>query len=238
MTSERLYSALLHLYPRQFRLEYGEAMFETFRAARRDMAAGQFWLMIAADFCRSVPLEHWRAVGPDARRVARCALAGVFGTALLAGSITVVVGAAAGSARPINEQLSLAGLQTGWLTAGTTIPGESKVVPFVAVTLENVGSEEIGGLHLTAVFRRVDDNKGWGEAYLRGSRSNRLAPRASTSPLVLRSGLGYTGAEPPPQLLQNSQFVDVRVTLLAKRGPAQWQRLGDWPVSRELLDPR
>ena len=238
MIAERLYAALLCLYPRRFRQEYGDAMLEAFRSARRDMAPARFWLMIADDLCRSICVAHGREIGPDTRRVARTAIAGMCGTAVLAGSVAVIAAAAAGSTRAISEELSVADLQTGWLTAAPAYPGESKVVPFVTVTLENVGREEIGGLHLTAVFRRVDDNAGWGEAYLRGTRSERLAPQSSTPPLVLRSGLGYTGSEPAPQLLQNRQFVDVRVTLLAKRGPAQWQRIGEWPVERALLDGR
>ena len=60
MTAERLYSALLRLYPPAFRREFGEAMVEAFREAYRDnrRLRGYFWLSIIVDLVRSASREH------------------------------------------------------------------------------------------------------------------------------------------------------------------------------------
>ena len=94
-------------------------------------------------------------------------------------------------------------------------------MPTIAVTLENVSDAALDGVHLTAVFRLVGEAEPWGDGYIPSITADRLAPHALTMPLVLQSRLGYTGAETWDQLLLNSQFVDVRVTVFAKRGAAQ-----------------
>jgi len=90
MTGELLYSALLRLYPRSFRHEYGEAMVDAFRILRatRRGSVLQFWLFLTVDACRSAcreRLDAWRS-GRHAfllRWVGVCTL-GVGVTAILA----------------------------------------------------------------------------------------------------------------------------------------------------------
>ena len=62
-----------------------------------------------------------------------------------------------------------------------------------------------------------------------------LAPGGSTSQLVVRAKLGYTGDQPRVEMLQHPQFVDAKVKIFAKHGSAQWVELGDFPVERRLL---
>ena len=62
MTDERLYAALLRLYPTAFRREFGEPMVDAFREASRDnrRPRGYFWLSIIADLGCSACREHLR----------------------------------------------------------------------------------------------------------------------------------------------------------------------------------
>jgi len=55
MTQERLYSALLRVYPTSFSREYGDRMLEVFRQLDGDYRGCRvtFWLFILADICRS-----------------------------------------------------------------------------------------------------------------------------------------------------------------------------------------
>ena len=90
MKDERLYSALLVLYPPSFRREYGQAMIEAFRELRvaNRRSTVRFWLFVSADVCRSAWREQLDACHSGMRRfflqwVGVCTL-GVGVTAILA----------------------------------------------------------------------------------------------------------------------------------------------------------
>ncbi len=94
MTQERLYSALLVLYPKAFRREYLEQMMDAFRqlrlASRRGAIA--FWIFILADLFRSLLTQHVDAFRSGTRQfavewAATCALGAVM-TALVANALT------------------------------------------------------------------------------------------------------------------------------------------------------
>lgn len=59
MTGERLYRALLLLYPRRFRREYGDQMLQLYCDARRDRASS--WPRLAGDVVLSAPTQHKEA---------------------------------------------------------------------------------------------------------------------------------------------------------------------------------
>jgi hypothetical protein len=94
MTPDRLYAALLLVYPPAFRREYGESMLDAFgqlRRARRGSEAA-FWRFILADVCRSALRAQLDACRYGTRRLAlewtaTCA-GGAVMTALLANALT------------------------------------------------------------------------------------------------------------------------------------------------------
>jgi hypothetical protein len=71
----RLYAALVHLYPRQFRREFGEEMQSVFAEAITDAAQGGFLLLAACclrelwDWPRSLLLAYLQAIRHQARDV-------------------------------------------------------------------------------------------------------------------------------------------------------------------------
>ena len=153
--------------------------------------------------------------------------------------LALVIAASVGACGPtpdITTTLEAADVSTGWFDAGVE-NGKNKLVPTVTLTLKNIGGASVQAVQLNAIVRRIGETEEWDAVYVRviGSGSEGLAPGASTSPIVLRSRLGYTGIEPRAQMLQNKQFVDARVQVFVKRGSAQWAKLGEWPVKRELL---
>lgn len=86
MTRERLYSALLTLYPAAFRREYGESMKHAFRDLcwENRRASWSFWLFVLGDIGRSATREHVDAWWSDVRRFAlqwamACALGALAG---------------------------------------------------------------------------------------------------------------------------------------------------------------
>jgi hypothetical protein len=62
-----------------------------------------------------------------------------------------------------------------------------------------------------------------------------LAPGAVTAIQHVRSSKGYTGSEPRHLILQNSQFVDARVRILAKYASTQWKPIGEYVIERRLI---
>ncbi len=66
-SAERLYCALLWLYPAQFRRAYGREMVQTFRDCYReeqgqgDWGVARLWGLVLSDLVTSVCVEHWKA---------------------------------------------------------------------------------------------------------------------------------------------------------------------------------
>jgi hypothetical protein len=90
MTPERVYAALLRLYPKSFRDEYGAEMLAAWRQLRGSAARTPpgFWSFVAADVARSAAaarLDDWRR-GPrqTALRLAASSAAGLAATAIAA----------------------------------------------------------------------------------------------------------------------------------------------------------
>lgn len=149
--------------------------------------------------------------------------------------LLVAAGAAActGSAN-VGEAVQLQDVTTGWFDAGIVEGGLNKIVPSVSIRLKNVGQTSLSSVQLNAVFRQVGQPEEWGSAYVKALRQP-LAPGAISEPIVLRSGLGYTGTEPRAQMLQNRHFVDATVEIFGRHRSAQWTKLGEFRIKRQLL---
>jgi hypothetical protein len=98
-----------------------------------------------------------------------------------------------------------------------------------------VSSEPVSLVQVNAVVRRVGETEEWGGAFIQAIGVDGLPPGASTKPITLRSNLGYTGTEPRAQMLKHRMFLDARVDVFVKHGGQQWVKLGEWPITRELL---
>jgi hypothetical protein len=78
MVGERAYRALLLLYPRTFRREYGEQMLQLYRDERRTRAAS--WARLAGDVVVSAPVQHkeaFRAMSTQGKLVAASAVTAI-----------------------------------------------------------------------------------------------------------------------------------------------------------------
>jgi putative ABC transport system permease protein len=70
----RLYRALLHLYPKSFRLEYGGEMAAVFRARRREagpVGRLRLWLSVAPEVFLNAAAVHWDLTRQDLRYALR-----------------------------------------------------------------------------------------------------------------------------------------------------------------------
>lgn len=123
---------------------------------------------------------------------------------------------------------------TGWYDAGIE-DGKNKLVPSIALKLRNTSQEPTRSVQINAIFRRVGEAEMWGEHYGWAVDREPLPPGQTTKPLVLRSGLGYTGEQPRMQILQHSQFVDAKVDIFLRQGSQVWTKLAEFPIQRQLL---
>src|SRR5688500_63614 len=64
--SERIYRRLLHLYPREFRDEYGDEMSLLFRDRASEGGVG-LWFQVLGDLIFHAPHEHWHVLTQDLR---------------------------------------------------------------------------------------------------------------------------------------------------------------------------
>ena len=131
--------------------------------------------------------------------------------------------------------LQVQDVSTGWFDAGI-VNGKNKLVPSISLKLKNMSDQKLPMLQVNALFRRVTEKDEWGTGFMTAAGSEGLAPGVATETLTINSQLGYTGSNQSRQeMLKNSHFVDAKVELSAKYGSAQWVRIGDFAVTRQLI---
>ncbi len=147
-----------------------------------------------------------------------------------------LAGVSCGPTVDLTKALQIEVLDTGWFDAGI-VNGQNKLVPAARITVKNNSDQKLVLLQINSLFRHGSDAEEWGSAFITAAGSDGLAPGATTSPLLLKSQNGYTGADQSRQdMLANSQFVDAKIQLFAKYGSVQWVRMGEKPIERKLLE--
>ena len=135
----------------------------------------------------------------------------------------------------VEKVLKITDVHTGWYDAGIQ-DGKNKLVPSISLKLQNVSDGPVENVQVLASFKRANETQVWGEHFANALDRDGLAAHQTTAgQLVLRSNLGYTGTESRLQMLQNSQFVDAKVEIFGKHGSRTWQKLGEFPIDRQLL---
>src|SRR5262249_14020680 len=126
---------------------------------------------------------------------------------------------------------------TGWFDAGVTPDGKNKLVPSISFTLTNTGSSAWGPMQINCIFKRLGDTEERSTVLVRGAvaGASDLAAGATTPPIVVRAGEGYTGTQPRAEMLAHHLFVDFKVEIFGKSGSATWVKLGEFPITRQLL---
>jgi hypothetical protein len=147
-----------------------------------------------------------------------------------------ILSAGCGPTVDLTQNLEVLDVATGWFDAGI-VNGQNKLVPSVTFKLRNGSDQKLVTLQVNALFRRVSEADEWGSGFLTVAGSDGLAAGATTDAITIKSHLGYTGTEARHEMLQNSLFVDAKVELFAKYGSIQWQRVGDYPIERLLINP-
>ncbi len=140
----------------------------------------------------------------------------------------------------VKKDLLITDVTSGWYDAGIVKDPEgekNRLVPAISFRLKNITSDKtISSVQVNAVYHRVvEPNVEWGTTWVSAIGSGGLKPGAATEPLVLRGDRAYLGLQPRLQMLQNREFVDGTVDIMAKHNADQWVKLGTFPITRQLL---
>lgn len=151
-------------------------------------------------------------------------------------AVALLASISCGSSTDAVAALEPVNVVTGWFDDGILEGGKNKLVPSVSMKLRNKSDKELKSIQINAIFRRVGEQEMWGEYFgWAVPRTHPLAAGAETGTLVMRSTLGYTGDQPRMQMLQNQQFVDVKVEIYLKQGSKVLAKLAEYPIQRQLL---
>jgi hypothetical protein len=145
----------------------------------------------------------------------------------------VLACAACGPRVDLSTAVAAQSVITGWADGGT-VAGKNKIVPAVSFRLKNVSGESLGAVQVNAVFRRVNDPGEWSSGFL-PNLAKEIPPGTETESRTVAGQQGYTGTDDRDEMLHNSQFVDAKAELFVKSGSSNWTRLGEYPVTRQLL---
>ena len=149
--------------------------------------------------------------------------------------MAVVTASAACRAEPdATKALAVTDVVTGWLDKGI-VDGQNKLVPTISLKVKNGADGPLSYLQLNAVFRIVDDTEELGSKVVWATEGKELPPGGTLGPFNLSSELGYASLASRTQMLQHAEFKDAKVELFVKQGSRQWAKLGEFPITRQLL---
>ncbi len=146
-------------------------------------------------------------------------------------AIAAVSIAACGPAGNV-QQLKFSDVVTGYHDEGV-VNGENKIVPQISFRLQNSGDEPLGLVQLNVHFRAVGADGNMDEVLTRAADG--IAAAQSSDVVMVRSKVGYTSQQARAEMLRNSQFRDVTITVFAKSGSSQWSQIGEYTIDRTLL---
>ncbi|MCA1562524.1 MAG: hypothetical protein LC753_00950 [Acidobacteria bacterium] len=138
----------------------------------------------------------------------------------------------------LKQTLQIIDSGAGWHDAGI-VGGKNRLVPSVTFRVRKTTDANLRGLSLNVVFRRHTPGtpateEEFDDVFVQNVS---FAEGNQTAPITARPEAGYTGDPPQSraEMLQNSQFRDVRARVFAKIGASQWVELSAIDVPRVLL---
>ena len=150
------------------------------------------------------------------------------------GILLLASAACGGPAVELGQKLQVVDLSGGWSDVGI-VDGQNKLVPSISFKVKNNSDQSLGALQVNILFRRANEQEEWGSAFLTVVGSEGLAPGATSQALSASSQQGYKSPEPRADMLKNTYFVDAKAEVFAKYANIQWQKIGEYPIARQLL---
>jgi hypothetical protein len=135
----------------------------------------------------------------------------------------------------LSQALQVTDVSTGYYDSGI-VEGKDKFVPAIQFALHNVSGQSLANVPVMVSFWKTAANDEWDSTQVHGIGPDGLAPGATSAPLVVRLGVGYTLEQPQPssQLFTHAEFVEIEAKVFAQRS-GQWYSLGTFPVAHNIL---
>ncbi len=136
----------------------------------------------------------------------------------------------------VKQAIRITDISGGWYDAGIK-DGKNKLVPSVTFRVTKTIDADIRPLSLNLAFKKItpQGEEDFDDVFV---QSVTFPDGANVSaPLTLRSESGYTGDPPQTraQMLQNSQFQDLRAVIFAKHSSSNWVEVARYDIPRTLL---
>ena len=134
----------------------------------------------------------------------------------------------------LKQALQITDIAGGWHDAGV-VSGKNKLVPSVSFRVKKNGDVDVNPLSLNVLFRAADGQESRIDQDVFVQRVDFQGD--TTTPVVVRPENGYLGdgEQSRAQMLQNSQFRDLRVTVFGKHSSSKWVELAKYDLPRQLL---
>lgn len=149
--------------------------------------------------------------------------------------LSAVLSASCRAPVDLAETVELVEVSSGWFDAGIVEGGMNKLVPSVSFRLQKREDVRLDGVSLNVIFRHAPDEAGmeqeWDDVFIQHAA---FSDGNQTPVLAVQTEKGYTGEQSRLELLQHSQFRDVRARVFARSGTG-WVELGVIDVERQLL---
>jgi hypothetical protein len=148
---------------------------------------------------------------------------------------TLLVGFLTASCGPpvdLKQSLEVTDVSSGYFDVGVQA-GKNKLVPSVTFKLKKKADVKLSSVSLNVGFLFAGTTDHADDVYV---QSVDFAG-TETKPITVRTQWGYT-ADPPQtraDMLKNSNFRDMEVSIFAKQSSSQWVELQRVPVTRQLL---
>jgi hypothetical protein len=152
---------------------------------------------------------------------------------LVLGGLGIATAACSGGP-DLKTALKLVPGLTGYYDDGPTPDGKNKIVPLLTFQLQNTSDQPITHVDIAIAFWRVSDDGELESKEIRGIGGTALEPGATSEAFTVRSSVGYTYPGPRSEFFTNSQWVDFKVRLFAKKRGRTFP-LGEVMVERRLI---
>jgi hypothetical protein len=114
------------------------------------------------------------------------------------------------------------------------VNGLNKLVPSISFRLKNAASAPITRVQLVVSFWQKGADGDLDSKEVTGIGGTAVAPGASSDPILVRSGAGYTIAQPRNELFTNSEFKDFTAKVFAKR-EGKIVPLGEFTLDHRII---
>jgi hypothetical protein len=142
-------------------------------------------------------------------------------------------GSGCGRSIDIAEAVVVDDVFSGWYDFGV-IGGLNKLVPSISFRLRNTADVPVSNVQLIVSFWQTGADGENDSREVRGIGSDAVAPGASSEPILVRSDVGYTLAQPRAELFTHRDFKDFVAKIFGKRG-GRIVPLGEFTIERRII---